>query len=156
MAWTKRDFVIQAFEEIGYASYIYDAQPEQLQSVLRRLDSMLATWNAIGIRIGYPLSSGPNQSDLDQETNVPDAATEAIYTNLAIRIAPSFGKTIQQETKQVADAAYKALLIKATFPPQMQLAGVIPGGAGNKSQSPFIRETEQPLLSGQDGEIEFN
>jgi hypothetical protein len=156
MSWTKRDFVIQAFEEIGFASYVYDAQPEQLQSVLRRLDSMLATWNAKGIRIGYPLPSGVGESDLDEVTGVPDAATEAIYTNLAIRIAPSFGKTIQQETKQAADIAYNALLAGAAFPPEMNLAGVIPGGAGNKSQYPFIRETEQPLLSGQDGEIDFN
>ena len=40
MGWTKRQFVTQAFEEIGLASYVFDLTPEQLQSALRRLDAM--------------------------------------------------------------------------------------------------------------------
>jgi hypothetical protein len=47
VAWTKREFVVQAFSEIGLASYVYDLQPEQLQTALNRLDSMLATWNGL-------------------------------------------------------------------------------------------------------------
>ena len=30
MAYTKRDIVEQAFEEIGLASYVFDLQPQQL------------------------------------------------------------------------------------------------------------------------------
>lgn len=55
MGWTKRQFVTQAFEEIGLASYVFDLTPEQLDSALRRLDTMIASWNALGIRLGYPL-----------------------------------------------------------------------------------------------------
>ena len=87
MGWTKRQFVEQAFEEIGLATYTFDLSPEQMQSALRRLDAMVATWNGAGIRIGYPLPSSPQDSDLDTETNVPDMSNEAIYTNLAIKIA---------------------------------------------------------------------
>ena len=32
MSWTKRQYIVDAFEEIGLASYVYDLQPEQLQS----------------------------------------------------------------------------------------------------------------------------
>jgi hypothetical protein len=92
MSWTKRQFVVQAFEEIGYASYTYDIQPEQLQAGLRRLEAMMGTWNGRGIRLGYPLSSNPDSAELDVSSNVPDSANEAIYTNLAIRIAPIVGK----------------------------------------------------------------
>ena len=74
MAYTKRDIVEQAFEEIGLASYVFDLQPQQLESALRRLDAMMATWNAKGIRLGYPLPSSPADSDLDQEVGVPDNA----------------------------------------------------------------------------------
>jgi hypothetical protein len=159
MGWTKREFVVQAFEEIGYTSYIYDAMPEQLQSVLRRLDAMMATWNAKGIRIGYPLPSSPNNSDINEQTNVPDAANEAIYLNLAIRIAPMIGKTIQQETKQAAKAAYDALLIKTAHPLQMQYPGTLPAGAGNKpwrnADNPFLTGPVEPLLAGQDDNIIF-
>ena len=82
MGWTKRQFVTQAFEEIGLASYVFDLTPEQLQSALRRLDTMIAAWNALGIRLGYPLPSSPQDSDLDEPTLVPDWANEAIITSI--------------------------------------------------------------------------
>lgn len=160
MGWTKKQFVVQAFEEIGYASYIYDAMPEQLQSVLRRLDSMMASWNARGIRVGYPLASSPDTTDIDQQTNVPDSANEAIYLNLAIRIAPSLGKSIQQETKQAAKDALDSLLIQTAHPLPMQFPSTTPSGAGNKpwrtNNRPFLNVPTDPLLAGQDDEINFN
>ena len=55
MGYTKEQFVIGGFEEIGFASYAYDLQPEQLNTALRRLDAMLAEWYGKGIRIGYPM-----------------------------------------------------------------------------------------------------
>ena len=45
MGYTKRQFVTAALEEIGLASYVFDLQPEQLQSALRRLDAMISEWN---------------------------------------------------------------------------------------------------------------
>lgn len=160
MGWKKRDFVTQAFEEIGYASYIYDAMPEQLESVLLSLDAMMATWNAKGIRVGYPISSSANGADLNEETNVLDAANEAIYLNLACRIGPRFGKTLQQETKQAAKEAYDSLLIKIAQPIQMQFPNTTPSGAGNKhwetNNRPFLNTPVNPLLAGQDDDIDFN
>jgi len=159
MSWTKRQFVIQAFEEIGFASYAYDLEPEQLQAALRRLDAMIATWNAKGIRLGYPLPSTPENSDLDTETNVPDSANEAIYTNLAIRVAPSVGKAVSIDTKAAAKAAYDAMMLAFSVPPERQLQGDMPSGAGNKGwrfDEEYLREPEDPLLAGGDGEIEFN
>ena len=102
MGYKKRQFISAAFEEIGLASYVFDLQPEQLDSALRRLDAMIADWNAKGIRLGYPLPSSPQDSDLDEETNVPDSAYEAIICSLAIRLAPSYGKQVMAETKTTA------------------------------------------------------
>lgn len=98
MGWTKRQFITQAFEEIGLAAYVFDLTTEQLQSALRRMDAMVAGWNSNGIRIGYPLPSSPQDSDIDVDTGVPDFANEAIYLGLAVRLAPSFGKTVAPET----------------------------------------------------------
>lgn len=72
MGYSKRQFVAAAFEEIGLASYVFDLQPEQLQSALRRLDAMIADWNGKGIRLGYPLPGSPQYSDLDEPSEVPD------------------------------------------------------------------------------------
>jgi hypothetical protein len=159
MSWTKRQFVVQAFEEIGYASYSFDLQPEQLQAGLRRLEAMMSTWNGRGIRLGYPLSSNPDSAELDVNSNVPDSANEAIYTNLGIRIAPIVGKTVSAETKQAARAAYMELLSRFTIPQQQQLPSTMPAGAGNKpwrQDTPFLPGPAPELDAGSDGPIEFN
>lgn len=158
MSWTKRQFVMQAFEEIGYSSYIFDLEPEQLQSALRRLDSMMGTWNGKGIRIGYPLPSSPELSELDTETEVQDSANEAIYLNLAIRIAPTVGKTVSTETKKSAKAAYNQLLALMTKPTEMQLPTTLPSGAGNKgwtTDKEFIAPLEETIDTN-DSIIEFD
>lgn len=158
MAWTKREFVVQAFSEIGLASYVYDLQPEQLQTALNRLDSMLATWNASGIRLGYPLPSSPSSSDLDQDSAVPDAANEAIYLNLAIRIASSVGKTPPDDLRKNAKDAYDALMAQFAFPLERQLPRSFPAGAGNKPwryDNPFLAPPVDPLTVGGDGPLDF-
>lgn len=158
MSWTKRQFVMQAFEEIGYSSYIFDLEPEQLQSALRRLDSMMGTWNGKGIRVGYPLPSSPELSELDTETEVQDSANEAIYLNLAIRIAPTVGKTVSPETKKSAKAAYNQLLALMTKPTEMRLPTTLPSGAGNKgwtTDKEFIAPLEETIDTN-DSIIEFD
>lgn len=132
MSYTKRQFVNDAFTMIGLAHYTYDLQSEQLQTGLRALDAMMGMWNNKTIRLGYPISSSPENSDLDQETEVPDAANEAIIYNLACRIAPAYGKQLMPETKSHARYAYEALLAEAAKPEEMQYQQTLPRGAGNK------------------------
>ena len=50
MGWTKRQLLSQAYEEIGLANYVFDIQPEQEMSALRRLDAMVQSWE----QEGYP------------------------------------------------------------------------------------------------------
>lgn len=156
MGWTKRQFVNQAFDEIGLASYIFDLTPEQLLSALRRLDAMMATWNGLGLRLSYPLPSSPQNSDLDQQTDVPDSAIEAIYTNLGLRLAPAFGKTVSPETRAAAKAAYDVLLQRATAPIDLQLPATMPAGAGNKPwrvDNPFVAPPVDPVQTGPEGPL---
>lgn len=160
MGYSKRQFVNAAFEEIGLASYVFDLQPEQLQSALRRLDAMMADWNGKGIRLGYPIPGSPQYSDLDEPSEVPDSANEAIITNLAIRIAPGYGKVVMPETKAVAKDSYNTLLQRATAPYPQQLPSTMPSGAGNKPwrvyDNPFIRPPVDPVDAGPDGPLQFN
>jgi hypothetical protein len=160
MGWTKGQFIIQAFDEIGLASYVFDLSPDQKQFALRRLDTMMAAWNALGIRLGYPLPSSPDDSDLDEETNVPDSANEAIYSNLAIKLAPSYGKQVMPDTKMTAKESYNTLLSRAAMPMEQQMPSTMPSGAGNKPwrvyDDPFVRRPVSQLLAGGDGEIQYN
>jgi hypothetical protein len=160
MGYSKRQFVAAAFEEIGLASYAFDLQPQQFESALRRLDAMMASWNALGIRLGYPLPSSPQFSDIDAESEVPDSANEAIITNLAVKIAPGYGKQVMPDTKATAKETYNTLLSRAAAPLEQQLPGTMPSGAGNKPwrvyDDPFLRPPVDQVLAGQDGPIEFN
>jgi hypothetical protein len=160
MGYSKRQFVAAAFEEIGLASYVFDLQPEQLQSAMRRIDAMMADWNGKGIRLGYPLPGSPQDSDLDEPTLVPDWANEAIITNGAVRIAPGYGKVVMPETKAVAKDSYNTLLQRAAMPPEQQLPATMPAGAGNKPwrvyDNPFIRPPVNPVDVGPDGPLQFN
>jgi len=160
MAYTKRDIINMAFEEIGLAGYVFDLQPQQLEGALRRLDVMMATWNGKGIRLGYPLPSGIGASDLDQDTNVSDAALEAMALNLAVRIAPGFGKTPSPDTKASAKNAYNQIIAQSAKPVEMQLDNMsIPSGAGNKGyryyNNPFLRTPIDPLTAGPDSILDL-
>lgn len=161
MSWTKRQLVEQAFDEIGLAAYVYDLQPEQLESALRSMDAMVAGWNTNGIRINYPLKDNPNNSDLDEDSGVPDFCIEAIYLGLACRLAPRYGKVVAIETKQYADMAYNNMANQLTeLPHERQLPRTMPRGQGTKPwrnfNNPFVyAPTTDDILAGGDGPIEF-
>ena len=154
---TKRQLIEAAHAELGLQDYIFDLPAEQLQLALRRLDAMMADWNGYGLRLGYAIPGSVEGGDLDTEAGVPDRAWEAIVTNLAIRLAPSFGKQVAPETKASAERGLNMLLGKVP-PPEMSL-GRIPAGAGNKpwrwNLGPFLEPAEATLDAGPDGELEF-
>lgn len=159
MSYTKGQFVEGALTEIGIAPYVFESQPQALESALYRLDSMIATWNGQGIRLGYPLPNNPQDSSLDEPTDVPDSANDAIICSLAVRIAPSYGKTVQPATLINAQQGYNTLLSRATYPPPLQLPATMPSGAGNKPwrvyDNPFIQPPVIPIDAGPDGPITY-
>ena len=160
MGYSKRQFVEAAFEELGLAENAHDMQSSDFQAAVRRLDAMLAEWNGNGIRLGYPLVSDPENTSLDTETNVPDSANEAIYSNLAIKLGPSYGRPIMQETKVSAKKAYNTLLLRATHPSEKQFPSTLQLGAGHKpyrsSDRRFFPVPEDRLQAGGDGNLDFN
>ena len=142
MSYTKRQFIEAAFEEAGLASYIFSLTPDQLQSALRRLDGMMATWEGKTILIAWPFPASPEDSDLDTETNAPLDANEAIYLNLAPRVAPMFGKTLSNDTQKNARQAYNQLLGQFTKAGAKKLPTTLTRGQGSKywqfTNDPFI------------------
>ena len=154
MGWTKRQYAEDALMELGIASYVFDLQADQIEAAVRRLDTMMAEWNGRGIRLGYPLPGSPADTDISAEAGTPDSAHDAIVTNLAIRLAPSYGKQVSVETKTTARHGFNTLLARAAIPPQMQLPGTFPAGAGNKGTT-FTPEPNDNLQVGPDGDLEL-
>lgn len=160
MGYTKRQYIEAALTEIGLADYVFNSTPQDLQTALRRLDGMMASWGERGIRLGYPLPLSPQQSDLDEQTGVPDRANEAVVTNLACRLAPSYGKQVLPATMATAREAYNTLLVRAAMPQEQQLPGTMPAGAGNKPWTrqgdPFLPPPVDPILAGNDAPIDYD
>jgi hypothetical protein len=156
MSWTKREIVEKAFEEIGMAAYVFDLQPEQVESGRRSLDAMVAVWSSKRIQIGYPLPTEADSSDLDQDTYAPDYAIEAMYLNLAKRLASNFGKVLAPEKVVLAKESYENLLRMAVSnPPQMKYACSLPAGAGNKQCNPYIHNKPDNAVLTPNQSVEF-
>ena len=158
--WTKRQLIYEAFAELAIASYVFDLDPDELQTALRRLDAMMATWYGKGIHVGYAIPSGPSGSDLDDDSGLPDSAVETLCLNLAIRLAPGFGKTVSPDTKKSARDGYDQLLWVSVYPQQQQLPHTMPRGAGNKTwrttSDPFFpTPNNDPLQITQGGDLDI-
>ena len=155
MSWTKRQIIEQAFEELGLAAYVFDLQPEQVESARRKLDNLVAGWSSKNIQIGYPIPTDADGSDIDEVTNVPDYAIDALVYGLAIRIAPSHGKQVSQDTKHAAHEAFQNIIrVAVSKPPQVKI-GLIPSGAGNKGCNKFILNKSDNRIKAPGQDLEF-
>lgn len=142
MSWTKKQLIDQAYAEIGLADYVFDLQPEDLEYALRILDTMVARWSGKGVKINYNLPSSPDSSSLDDESGIPDAATQAVYLNLALQLAPSNGKMPSADMRRNAKSASDDLSTFVSFIPERQYRSKTQAGEGNK---PY-RDTRRTFL----------
>lgn len=158
MSWTKREIINAAYELIGLGSYSFDIPPEQFEVSRRKLDAMMALWNGMGIRIGYPLSSTADGSDLDDKTTMTDMGVEAVYSNLSLRIAPAYGKIVSPDVMKIANLSLKTLIQIATGAPSQQQYPVgLPQGAGYKGRSRIFTPAPQSSVdAGLDTQLDFN
>jgi hypothetical protein len=155
MSYTKGELVNDAFNEIGIADYEFDVTASQSVAALRKLDSMMAGWDARGIKLSYPVPSGSNGSNTDEDSNIPDSAWEAVVLNLALRIAPSFGKNVSIQTMANAKFALNTLFSMFAQAPEMQLPSM-PRGAGYKEYDyRFTPDPENTLKDGDSAELDL-
>jgi hypothetical protein len=160
VGWTKQQIVEEAFGELALHGFVVDLDPDTLQSGLRRLDTMMAMWDGKGIRLGYPLPSSPDDSNLDDDSNLPDMAVEPVYLNLAVRLSAGYGKQVSPTTAATAKEGYDMLMARAAMPPEVNFPRRMPAGAGNlpwrRNYNPFLIPPDEPINAGPDGGIDFN
>jgi hypothetical protein len=131
--YSKLDLVNSALNEIGFADYVYDIDPAQLNRVLLQMDAMMMGWKSQGINVGYYQTYTPGLSDINSDSGLPSTAIEACYLGLAKRIAPSFGKTLSQETKQNFKEAWTAMLSNLVQNIEYKQPSNILAGSGNRT-----------------------
>ena len=145
MSYTKRQFIVDAFAESGISDTESDIQPGEFQVILRRMDSLMARWNAAGIGCRYPLPDSPEDSSLDTETNVIDEANDAIILNTALIVGRVFRKPLSRDQKVEAKDAKNALIKFLSYVPQQSYSSLTPKGSGWKTwrdygRDPFYQE----------------
>lgn len=156
MSWTKRQIIEQAFEELGLAAYDFDLQPEQIESARRKLNNMVAGWSSRNIQIGFPLPSGADTDDINDDTDAPDYVIDAMIYNLALRIAPSIGKQPSHDTRLIASQSYENMIRMSVIKPiSIKLDPMLPAGAGYKRCSTFIQNKDDNVLLSPNQDLEL-
>ncbi|PTB28847.1 hypothetical protein C9I56_11190 [Paraburkholderia caribensis] len=129
---TKIEIVNEAYAQLGLANYVFDLQPEEITTGIRRLDRMMAQWDAAGIRIGYNLPPEASVSNANDIINVPDWAEQAMIYGVALLIAPTIPKVPTPDLRKSAQDSYDVLLYGNYEIPQMQMPRHMPIGLGNR------------------------
>lgn len=135
MSFTKRQIIAAAMNEIGLGDYAYNAQPEDLEVALMRLNVLFAEWATAGIDVGYPAVNVALADDLDNDSNLPADAVRPALTALAVDLAPSYGRSVSADTTKAANNGYKLLLRKSAavnVPARKMDTQAVPAGAGHK------------------------
>jgi len=142
MAWTNHQIISEALTEIGMGSYVYDAQPEDLQTAQGRLDAMLAEWESQGIITGYVVKNTPTLADLQVDAGIRQQLVRPVILNLALELGPMFGKTVSPDTKVAAKKGYNlAVASSVTIPTAKANVTSAPAGGGWKNTTiPFLAE----------------
>lgn len=133
---TRADHIQRALEEIGVAAYVFDLSGDELGSALRAHDQMLLQWQGEGIAFDYETpADGPALSD---ELVTPTWADEAISLNLAKKLAPQYGKTLNSETKRGARVGYDLCVARTMHIPAQKRAPVPIRSAGDRCHQPLV------------------
>lgn len=158
MSWTKRQIAFEAFKELGLASHEHDLSADEIMAAVRRLDMIVASWDIMGRKIGYPLPNSPEKTKAEAETNIPDWAALGLAAHLAISIAPQYGKNVSRETRHTAQSAMNSIYSYASAPDPRHSFPGMPYGAGNKTHvygnATFVPDDLDTVTDKTDTEIE--
>lgn len=132
---TKGDILQMAREACATAGYDFEATPEEDQSQLRQLDAMMAEWeDNEGIVLGFNYA-GNGYGAINEDSGIPRGALSAVASSLAMRLAPTMGKSMAAEAKAALGRSMGTLRAKYCAIPPMQMGRNTPRGAGNRGWS---------------------
>lgn len=132
---TKAVLLDMMFEECGRAGYKFDRDAGEDVSALRRLDGLMAEWQARGIRLNYNFPAAFGQGKPTDSAGIPDAALNAVALWGAMRIAPGMGKTLSPETRKAMAEGYSWLAAETATIPDMAFPENTARGMGHKPWS---------------------
>lgn len=135
---TKGGIVNDAYSRLRISGLTVNPTPEDMEVALTRFENMMATLEARDIRLNFRFEELPDPST---EHGVKTAHFDMMATNLAVRLAPDFGKPVSPELAAAARAAMSdthsitaASNARETIYPRRQ-----PIGSGNRRNFRYLR-----------------
>lgn len=148
---TKAQIIEMGYEEAGQAGYEFNASANELASGLRKLDALMAEWKADGIDLSYNFPATFGQSDLNEDSGIPDACVNGVAAWLGYRIMPSQGKSPMGPSMGALALAKVSIRAQTLRVPTVQLPDWTPRGAGNGPWStyyPFVMSSGDCVACG--------
>lgn len=125
---TKIDFINSAYSRLRISGITVQPTPENVSLALSRLENMAAEWNSRNIVSGYAFEENP---DTSTPHNVPREWWNAFESNLAVVLAPDFGKEASAGLQMEARGSYSTIVAQTAPIPQVQYPTRQPTGSGN-------------------------
>ena len=122
----KADLIQGAYEQLRIWGVTRIPSPTETVLALKRLNGLLLHWENQNIYLGWNVGAD-NPND---ESGLPDWAQEAVFTNLALKLAPTFGKMATPDMKSEASETYNAICLSCYA--NMEYPDTMPVGAGNQ------------------------
>jgi hypothetical protein len=147
---TKAALLDMIFEECGRAGYEFDRSPGEDASALRRVDAMMAEWQAEGMALAYNFPAVFGTGQPTDVLGIPDSAINTVAAWAAFRIAPGMGKTISSETRKAMADGKAFLRAETSTIPCAQLPRNTARGSGQYPRAiwwPFEVESDDSIIT---------
>jgi hypothetical protein len=132
---TALQIVNGAAEKLGVKTAESALESGDFQVILDEMNDMLAQWADTGLTPAFKRVS--NSTDT---VDVDDNAVGAIKNNLAIQIAPSFQRNIQQSLAMIAAKSLQALEASVVYIGAVAYPDTLPTGSGNECSNIFTND----------------
>lgn len=113
---TGTSIIERAHRLIGTKAQGQTIAAERTAASLEALNAMLTRWEADGVALGFSALSAATAT-----MPIPAEADEAVAYNLAVMIAPEYGKVAPPDVQAIAANGYNALLRDVIKPEPVRL-----------------------------------
>jgi len=152
---TGTEVIHDALQHILVQSDEQEYQPSEYQAGLRGLNEMMLEFDISGLALGFTLLV-----NVTDTVTVPAGLISAIKSNLAVRLAPQFDKSVTLGLATLANSGMKAIRRYAVVQRPTRLPSTMPIGSGNErdnyanySTRKFYPEPDEGVLTENNGNV---
>lgn len=134
---TALDFITAALKRLGVNAAESPIEANEAQDGLDMFNDMMSEWEP-----KYRLGFIPTL-DVNAEVALPRSISEAVKSNLAIRMAPEYSRIVSPALAQIATESLNSLRNEFVFIGEVEYPDTLPMGSGNECPG-FIDRTFFP------------